>query len=186
MRPKQVFRQLLPFVGLLAFGCVAGTDNHEVSTRPRWTSRAIPEARGEIKEIDGKRVQVRYKEEPFSNYAVNYERWPTYTYTDTRTFPQPARVQMPSLKGDPRQGRQLFMARTKAPCTGCHLIPGEDVWPAGSVGPDLSAIGDRRSLRPARLRSTAPGSNRGRSERATRHRCPWACGPRRSWGPSGG
>src|SRR5437588_3825321 len=51
---------------------------------------------------------------------------------------------MPAGKGDATQGRALFMARTKAPCTGCHLIPGDDVWPAGSVGPDLSVIGDRR------------------------------------------
>src|SRR5262249_52928253 len=59
-------------------------------------------------------------------------------------YPQPTRVPMPSLKGDPQRGRQLFMARNKAPCTGCHLIPGDDVWPAGNVGPDLSVIGDRR------------------------------------------
>jgi sulfur-oxidizing protein SoxA len=36
------------------------------------------------------------------------------------------------------------MARAKGPCTGCHLIPGDDVWPAGSVGPDLSTIADRK------------------------------------------
>jgi sulfur-oxidizing protein SoxA len=35
------------------------------------------------------------------------------------------------------------MARAKGPCTGCHLISGDDVWPAGNVGPDLSLYGDR-------------------------------------------
>src|SRR5206468_12104106 len=50
----------------------------------------------------------------------------------------------PDLRVAPARGRQLFMARNKAPCTGCHLIPGDDVWPAGSVGLDLSVIGDRR------------------------------------------
>src|SRR5256885_9863933 len=49
-----------------------------------------------------------------------------------------------TLFRSPEKGLQLFMARTKAPCTGCHLIPGDDVWPAGSVGPDLSVLGDRR------------------------------------------
>ena len=144
MRQNQVLGQLLPLAALLVFGCVAGTEKHEASAPPRWTSRAIPEARGEVKEIRGRRVQVRYNEEPFSTFTTNYERWPTYAYNDARTFPQPTRVPMPSLKGEPGRGRQLFMARTKAPCTGCHLIPGDDIWPAGSVGPDLSVIGDRR------------------------------------------
>src|SRR5207237_4948228 len=63
---------------------------------------------------------------------------------ETRKCPPPNRMSMPVVKGDPRRGRELFMARDKAPCTGCHLIPGDDVWPAGSVGPDLSVIGDRR------------------------------------------
>lgn len=144
MRPKQAFGQLLALAALLALGCTPGVEQREAPTPPRWTSRAILEARGEVKEIDGKRVQIRYNEEPFSGLTTNFEQWPTYTYTDTRTFPPPNRVPMPGVKGDPRQGRDLFMARAKAPCTGCHLIPGEDVWPAGSVGPDLSVIGDRR------------------------------------------
>ena len=46
--------------------------------------------------------------------------------------------------GDPKAGRALFLSRAKGPCTGCHLIPGDDVWPAGNVGPDLSTIGDRK------------------------------------------
>jgi sulfur-oxidizing protein SoxA len=36
------------------------------------------------------------------------------------------------------------MDRVKGPCTGCHLVPGDDVWPAGSVGPDLSTLADRK------------------------------------------
>ena len=60
MRQKQALGQLLPLAALVVFGCVAGTEKHEASTPQRWTSRAIPEARGEVKEIDGKRVQVRY------------------------------------------------------------------------------------------------------------------------------
>jgi sulfur-oxidizing protein SoxA len=35
------------------------------------------------------------------------------------------------------------MNRAKGPCTGCHLIQGDDVWPAGNIGPDLSTYGDR-------------------------------------------
>jgi sulfur-oxidizing protein SoxA len=48
------------------------------------------------------------------------------------------------IAGDVKKGRALFLARAKGPCTGCHLIPGDDVWPAGSVGPDLSTIADRK------------------------------------------
>jgi sulfur-oxidizing protein SoxA len=106
-------------------------------------SRAIPEAQGEIKEIEGKRVQVRYREAPFTGVKQNWERWPSYGYTDTRTYPSPQRAAMPAIAGDPAIGRKLFMDRDKGPCTGCHLIQGEDVWPAGNVGPDLSVIGDR-------------------------------------------
>ena len=47
------------------------------------------------------------------------------------------------MPGDAAKGRRLFLDRNLGPCTGCHLIQGEDVWPAGSVGPDLSAYGDR-------------------------------------------
>jgi L-cysteine S-thiosulfotransferase len=125
-------------------GCAPESGRREGPTPPRWTSRAIPEARGDVQEIEGKRVQIRYKEDPFPTFKTNFEQWPTYVYTDSRTFPQPKRVLMPRVKGDPKRGRDLFMSRTKAPCTGCHLIPGDDIWPAGSVGPDLSVLGDRR------------------------------------------
>ena len=160
MRPTQALKQLssdrarrgrLPvpanlflFGVMLVAGCVPGVRRHGDSTPSGWASRAIPEARGEIREIDGKRVQIRYKDDAFSPITANFERWPTYAYDDKRKFPPPSRVSMPTVKGDPGQGRRLFMAREKAPCTGCHLIPGDDVWPAGSVGPDLSVIGDRR------------------------------------------
>ena len=50
---------------------------------------------------------------------------------------------MPAGPGDAAKGRRLFLDRNLGPCTGCHLVQGEDVWPAGSVGPDLSAYGDR-------------------------------------------
>jgi sulfur-oxidizing protein SoxA len=47
------------------------------------------------------------------------------------------------VKGDAALGRKLFLDRAKGPCTGCHLIQGDDVWPAGNIGPDLSTYGDR-------------------------------------------
>ena len=55
----------------------------------------------------------------------------------------------PGVAGDPRQGRALFLSRAKGPCTGCHLIPGADVWPAGSVGP--GPVHDRRPQARGRL-----------------------------------
>ena len=132
--------------GLLMLGCAgAEVDVSEKSTPPPWVSRATPEGKGEIKALpDGKRVQVRYSGPPFGPYAaVNFEEWRTYAYDDTRPAPPLARVPTPSVKGDPQQGRRLFLNRAKGPCTGCHLIPGDDVWPAGNVGPDLSTYGDR-------------------------------------------
>src|SRR5213594_1813016 len=160
MRPGQAFRQLLRSrsglarrslassalaLGALAvLGCVPGAERREASAPPRWTSRAIPEAKGEVKEVDGKRVQIRYKDDVFSAVTANFEQWPTYAYSETKKFPPPSRVPMPGVKGDPKKGRELFMSREKAPCTGCHLIPGDDVWPAGSVGPDPSTIADRK------------------------------------------
>jgi L-cysteine S-thiosulfotransferase len=160
MRPRQAFGQLLasgsrrprlPLVSaalavaaVLVIGCVPGAERDKASAPAIWRSRAIPEAKGEVKEVDGKRVQIRYKDDVFSAITANFERWPTYAHDDARKFPPPNRIPMPAMKGDPGRGRELFMSRDKAPCTGCHLIPGPDVWPAGSVGPDLSVIGDRR------------------------------------------
>ena len=123
-------------------GCVPG------ETRPTlglpaapWITRAAPEAQGAVTTLpDGARRAVRYPgwtTEDFSHFR-------TYAYDDAR--PEVAvdqKVVMPTIAGDPKLGRRLFLNRAKGPCTGCHLIQGEDVWPAGNVGPDLSAYGDR-------------------------------------------
>lgn len=103
--------------------------------------RTIPEARGDIKTLaDGTRVAVRYKGWTTKDYAA----FRTYAYGDQRPEPPVTRATMPAgLTGDAGKGRALFLSRAKAPCTGCHLVPGDDVWPAGNVGPDLSAIGAR-------------------------------------------
>ena len=108
---------------------------------PAWTSRAIPEARGEIRTLpDGKRHAVRYS----GWTAEDFGAFPTYAYGDTRLAPTVQQATPPAgVAGDPRKGRALFLSRAKGPCTGCHLVPGDDVWPAGSVGPDLSAFGAR-------------------------------------------
>jgi sulfur-oxidizing protein SoxA len=120
----------------------AGPANPPVT---RWGSRATPEGKGEMATLpDGKKVQVRYKGPPFGALAGrDFGQWPTYAYGDTRTFPPVSQVKMPTSQGDPKEGRKLFMDRAKGPCTGCHLIQGDDVWPAGSIGPDLSTYGDR-------------------------------------------
>ncbi len=125
-------------LALLAGAC-ATADHAPV---PRWTSRAVPEARGDVRvEPDGKRVAVRYAgwtNRDFSGYR-------TYAYDDARPEPPVQTAAMPAdVTGDPRRGRALFLNRARGPCTGCHLVPGDDVWPAGSVGPDLSTVGDRK------------------------------------------
>lgn len=121
---------------------VADAERPDYTGIPTWTSRAIPEARGEFRVgPDGRRIQVRYPGWTTRDFGV----FRTYAYDDTRPEPPVQKVTMPpELKGDPREGRKLFLSRQIGPCTGCHLIPGDDVWPAGSVGPDLSTIGDRK------------------------------------------
>lgn len=101
-------------------------------------SRATPEGQGQI--VDGK--QVRYRGAPFAGVQGQWGEW--RTYRDDKPFPPPQKVTMPTdLQGDAERGRKLYMARSKAPCTGCHLIRGDDVWPAGNISTDHQQIGDR-------------------------------------------
>ncbi|MBI2527429.1 MAG: sulfur oxidation c-type cytochrome SoxA [Candidatus Rokubacteria bacterium] len=105
-----------------------------------WVTRATAEARGEVKTLpDGKRQALRYK----GWSSADFGQFRTYAYDDTRPEPRPGKAPMPAAAGDPKKGRSLFLARAKGPCTGCHLIQGQDVWPAGNMGPDLSTFGDR-------------------------------------------
>ncbi len=147
---KPAYRFLL--VGVLVGGLillVSAGPGHEAAAAKAEKSYAIPEAQGVMKEVqktvDGKtvteRVQVRYKEAPLGGVKTNWEKWPSYA--DDRKYPAPQKVAMPAIKGDPAQGRKLFMNRGKGPCTGCHLIQGDDVWPAGNISVDLSTYGDR-------------------------------------------
>ncbi len=110
-------------------------------TSKDWQTRAIPESQGVVKEVDGKRIQQRY---PFGGFGtVNFETWPTYATGSPAYFP-PRKGEMPKdIKGDPAKGQALLKAGAKGPCTACHVIPDKSVWPAGSVGPDLRAIGAR-------------------------------------------
>ncbi len=130
-------------LGALVLGC-AGTAPEVPDYRgiPRWTTRAVPEARGDFRVgPDGKRTAIRYK----GWTARDFGAFRTYAYEDTRPEPPVQKATPPAgLTGDPKKGRALFMARAKGPCTGCHLIPGDDVWPAGNVGPDQSTMSDRK------------------------------------------
>jgi sulfur-oxidizing protein SoxA len=128
-------------LALAVAGCATAGGSSDPATVPRWTSRALPEARGDIVTApDGRRRAVRYP----GWTTEDFGRFRTYAYDDMRAEPPVTRMPMPAgLVGDPKKGRALFVARARGPCTGCHLIPGEDVWPAGSVGPDLSTFGDR-------------------------------------------
>ena len=136
------FREVVLLAAVLTAAC-AQTERPSTTGRPPtpWVSHAIPEAKGEAKILpDGNKVHVRYRgwtTEDFSQFR-------TYAYDDMRPAPPVSKALMPSVTGDPKAGRKLFLARAKGPCTGCHLIPGDDVWPAGNVGPDLSTYGDRK------------------------------------------
>ena len=129
-------------LALLAVGCATASDRPDYFTVLRWTSRAIPQARGDVRaEPDGRRVAVRY-----AGWTTrDFGGFRTYGYDDARADPPVQRGVMPAgVTGDPKRGRALFLDRAKGPCTGCHLVPGADVWPAGSVGPDLSTVADRK------------------------------------------
>lgn len=101
-------------------------------------SRATPEGQGRI--VDGK--QVRYGGAPFAGVPDDWSQWSNYR--EERPFPPPQKVSLPTeLSGDAERGRKLYMSRAKAPCTGCHLIRGDDVWPAGNISTDHQQAGDR-------------------------------------------
>jgi hypothetical protein len=122
----------------LAVGCATtATGGSEDAAVPRWASRALPAARGEVGvRPDGTREAVRYPGWPTRDFGA----FRTYAHDDRRPAPPVQKATMPAgIAGDSRKGRALFMARAKGPCTGCHLVPGDDVWPAGNVGPDLSS-----------------------------------------------
>jgi sulfur-oxidizing protein SoxA len=133
---------------ILAAGCaLVASDEPDYSTVSSWSGvpssapRTIPEARGDIRTLpDGQRDALRYRGWTTADFAG----FRTYAYGDRRPEIPIQRAAMPGVvAGDPRKGRALFLSRGKGPCTGCHLVPGDDVWPAGNVGPDLSTIGDR-------------------------------------------
>ena len=142
---RRAWARPLRWVALMALsaGC-AGTVTQapDYTNLPTWISHAIPEARGDVRTLaDGRRAAVRY-----AGWTTrDFGKFRTYAYDDTRAAPAVQRATMPAgLAGDPKKGRALFLDRSKGPCAGCHLIPGADVWPAGSVGPDQSTIGDRK------------------------------------------
>jgi len=145
LRPGTVFGGGIVFAALLSAAC-AQTDKASTAGLPPapWISRAIPEGKGEVKtQPDGKKMQVRYKRAPFAGVPQDWSDYRTYAYDDTRPAPPVSKAPMTQVKGDPARGRRLFLSRAQGPCTGCHLIPGADVWPAGNIGPDLSTYGDR-------------------------------------------
>lgn len=131
-------------VAVLAAGCAtaAGDLTPDYTGIPAWPTRAVAEARGDFRQGgDGKRLAVRYKGWTTRDFGA----FRTYAYADTRPELPVTRAAMPAgVTGDAKKGRALFLSRAKGPCTGCHLVPGDDVWPAGNVGPDLSTIADRR------------------------------------------
>lgn len=109
----------------------------------KWESKALPEAQGKVAVKDGKPEQARYKEGPFAGVKPDFSAYRTYAYDDARSEPAVQKATMPKdLKGDAKEGRKIYMDRGLGPCTGCHLIRGDDVWPAGNIGPDHQKIGD--------------------------------------------
>jgi len=141
VRLRRVSLRAVTLAATLA-GCALATHDSAPVAPGAWVSRAIPEARGEVRvAADGTRTAVRYKGWTTRDFAA----FRTYASDDARPQPPVQKATMPAgVAGDPKKGRALFLDRQKGPCTGCHLVPGADVWPAGNVGPDLSAFADRK------------------------------------------
>src|SRR4029453_14814150 len=100
---------------LLAAGCAtAAADRPDYASVPKWTSRAIPEARGEVRvQPDGRHVAARYAGWP----ARDYSGFRTYAYDDMRPEPPVQKAAVPAgLTGDARRGRALLLAPHRAPC----------------------------------------------------------------------
>ena len=130
---------LVGLVAALAIGVAACADVPPI----KWESKALPEAQGKVTVKDGKPEQARYKEGPFSGVKPDFSKYRTYAYDDSKPEPAVQKAAMPKdLKGDAKEGRKIYMNRGLGPCTGCHLIRGDDVWPAGNIGPDHQKIGD--------------------------------------------
>jgi L-cysteine S-thiosulfotransferase len=141
--PRRALALACLAAGALALSGCARADVSPTAGLPPspWVSRAIPEARGDVKPSpNGKAEAVRYA----GWGSEDYGRFRTYAYGDTRPEIAVGRAPMPAIAGDPKRGRALFLSRSLGPCTGCHLVQGQDVWPAGDVGPDLSTYGDRQ------------------------------------------
>ena len=139
--PRPLLGVVLCVVGFVA-ACAKGEPKMTsvTQTPTPWMSRVVPEGRGDVKTLpDGKQQAARYA----GWTTEDFGRFRTYAYDDARPEVPVAKVPMPAIAGDPKKGRSLFLSRAVGPCTGCHLVQGSDVWPAGNVGPDLSTYGDR-------------------------------------------
>src|SRR5262249_56045422 len=107
----------------LSAGCAASAlEAPDYRGVPTWSSRAIPEARGEMRtQADGKRVAVRYP----GWTTRDFDRAATYAYNDQRSEPAVQRVTMPAgLAGDASQGRALFLNPRQRPPLASHPLPG--------------------------------------------------------------
>ncbi len=74
-----------------------------------------------------------------------------YTIVDM-TIPEPLTAQ----KGDPANGKAVFVHRKKGNCLTCHTAPIPEEQFHGTVGPDLRGVGDRMTEAQMRLRIVNP------------------------------
>jgi putative heme-binding domain-containing protein len=62
------------------------------------------------------------------------------------------KIESENLPGDPVAGQRLYAG--KGACAGCHMVDGQ----GGSLGPDLTSIGDVRGARHLRESLVNPGA----------------------------
>lgn len=101
-----------------------------------WTSRVIPEARGDvIKSADGVQ-QKRFEGWPQDDYSP----YLTHGYQDSTAAVGIQVTTLPGqLKGDAENGKAVW---AKAACINCHALPQDNRW-SGNMGPSFANYGDR-------------------------------------------
>ena len=104
---------------------------------PVWCAEPAPSVPADASVRDGKtmepKVIVNSGRLEWTPYKHDLTRWPTLSYQDRRSTPEPTRFEMKApLNGDAARGKALAWQW----CITCHTLPGDE-WP-GTVGSPMA------------------------------------------------